>query len=477
MAPPPRTRARPLYSSIARSLWVDERFLALSAPKANARFLYMHLRTRACGAFPGLDRVSLAEIAEGFGWSLPATRRELDKIIAAGLAQYDAGRRLIYLPEALLDNVPHSINGAKSIGLALRELPICDLTRCARASAEELLRSIGRGSIGGENEFLRAFSEGAGDAVATPTPRRDPTVLHQEEEKDEDQEEERGEEAVRPPAAGADASGDETGDGEGLEKLAAAIRQSTLSVFAPEQIARKVLLAFANAKHATALGAIELAIADVQARRRVPSPAGAVLELAALDLLDPGRYRDAQKRFAPGELEERARAAQAAERRAKAEAESAAERAEKDRARRALLERARTAHPEAESDDAAITALQLEEAIARRALEVGRAAIRLAETPADSAVGRGRSLLIGFLGPMVSAAQRDLDRLAPGVHPRVRSDAAAQTRWREIASGWTERIADADRLDAGDKGSRRALLERELGDVCIASAIGAEAVA
>lgn len=156
------------YRSVECRTWDDEKFVALSAPQANAQTLWLYLLTgRSTGVIPGLYVFSVAEVAERFGWTTKATRACFDEILKCGMAVHDERTRLLWLPNALSRkcNQPASPNVVRSWGRAWIELPPCELKARSGKSIRETLASIGEG-------FAKAFDEAF--AKGSPKPSRKP---------------------------------------------------------------------------------------------------------------------------------------------------------------------------------------------------------------------------------------------------------------------------------------------------------------
>lgn len=192
------------YSRVSRRMWRDEKFRALSAPKPNARDLWLFLLTGPhCTAIPGLFVLGEASMAEELGWPLAATRAAFDEIVRAGMLRVDRGARLVWLPNALTHNPPASPNVVVSWRGPWSELPECAL----RIEARDALRA-GLSEMG--PSFADSFAIALGEAKARPSPNPSggprPKALVEPLAKpspsqDQDQDQEQEQEDSRPVAS------------------------------------------------------------------------------------------------------------------------------------------------------------------------------------------------------------------------------------------------------------------------------------
>lgn len=116
------------YAQVDRSMWVDEKFLTLSAPKPNAQTLFVWLLTSPdASIIPGTYRIGLAGIAESLGWSTKTTAALLSELERAGMVRVDLKARLVWLPNALRRNAPKGPDNIAPWEKAWQELPECAL--------------------------------------------------------------------------------------------------------------------------------------------------------------------------------------------------------------------------------------------------------------------------------------------------------------------------------------------------------------
>jgi len=123
------------YRKIHVKIWASPDFLALSAPKPNARDLFFHLLTGPhTTAIPGLFSSGPAALAESIGWPIMSWKRCFHEIETRRMAAADWGAKLVYLPGALAHNTPSNPNAVRSWRDEWKMLPKCALLD--RASSE-----------------------------------------------------------------------------------------------------------------------------------------------------------------------------------------------------------------------------------------------------------------------------------------------------------------------------------------------------
>lgn len=200
------------YSKVSRRMWVDEKFLRLSAPKPNARTLWERLLTGPeLGCIPGLFPARLAALADALGWSAAATSRCWSEIDREGMAEADWQRGLIWVPKAIEHNEPESPNVVRGWRTAWQELPDSPLKDRAHAALMLYLGSMGE-------PWAKAFAEATGKASpkasGKPSDKPSPKAManqnpspNQEQEQEQKQEQKPDSDA----RAGAREAGDESG--------------------------------------------------------------------------------------------------------------------------------------------------------------------------------------------------------------------------------------------------------------------------
>jgi hypothetical protein len=134
------------YRKVNPQRWNDPRVRTLSKPGPNGLILYWLLRTGPqTGIIPGLYEARAGGLADYLGWpvgDLTASLREgipqdfamafleISKGIGdaiPGLAKADWQAGLVFVPDAIEDDPPQSVNAATAWGVAWSELPDCEL--------------------------------------------------------------------------------------------------------------------------------------------------------------------------------------------------------------------------------------------------------------------------------------------------------------------------------------------------------------
>lgn len=147
------------YRRVSTRMWGDEKFLDLSAPKPNARDLFIWLLTGPCTSLvPGVVLTTLSDISERLDWPMPATLASWDEIVAARMATADWSRQLIWLPNALKHNPPANTNVVKGWRRFFdEEVPECALRWTIETRMRAFLERRG-------DPFLKAFLPSDGKA-------------------------------------------------------------------------------------------------------------------------------------------------------------------------------------------------------------------------------------------------------------------------------------------------------------------------
>lgn len=144
-------------------MWGDAKFRSLSAPKPNARDLWIFLLTGPHNtAVPGLFALGEAAMAEAMGWPLAATKACLAEILGKGMMKMDQGTRLVWLPNALRHNAPENPNVVQGWKLPWSELPECGLKDEAREALLVGLQAISA-------KFNEAFRIALGELPPKPS--------------------------------------------------------------------------------------------------------------------------------------------------------------------------------------------------------------------------------------------------------------------------------------------------------------------
>jgi hypothetical protein len=117
-----------VFSKVARRMWGDDKFCALSAPPPNARDLWIFLLTGPQNTvIPGLFVKGELGLADDLDWDPEATRQCLQEIVDQGMVRVDRRRKLVWLPNAIQHNLPRSPKNVLGWATAWHILPECAL--------------------------------------------------------------------------------------------------------------------------------------------------------------------------------------------------------------------------------------------------------------------------------------------------------------------------------------------------------------
>jgi hypothetical protein len=129
------------WSAITRSMWTDDRFLSLSAPKPNAQTLWLYLLTNPHQiAIPGLLPIGPGTIADGLDWSKEDVKSTLAELVEADMVKVCYRPALIFLPKAIHHNQPANPNQLKGWRNGYDNLPDTPLRDLAILALREGLR-------------------------------------------------------------------------------------------------------------------------------------------------------------------------------------------------------------------------------------------------------------------------------------------------------------------------------------------------
>jgi len=220
----------------------------------------------------------------------------------------------------------------------------------------------------------------------------DDTLLERERERErspsENVESESESETLAPPAhpsvgirdessEGGEGAGDAPENGNPLDALAETVEVLVRSpfVYAPREIAERLVAAFAALTHTTAAEAARIARLDVEARKGDGS--GRLIELRALDFRDPVAFEAALKRFDPSAWKARKLVAGLTKRAENDAREAARAEAAKRDEHAARLAKARERYRDG-PDALVLARLELDEALDAQAGDLGHHALALA---------------------------------------------------------------------------------------------------
>jgi hypothetical protein len=163
------------YQNIHGKMWGSADFRALSAPKPNARDLWIHLLTGTHNtSVPGLFRAGAASLAEELGWSVGGWTKCWKEVEGRGMAVADWTARVVWLPKAFEYRAPQSLNVVKSWRAHIDDIPDCELkTRAILAIAD----AVEAWDASKDKSFVAVFQAtfadiltAAGRAVGVSTP-------------------------------------------------------------------------------------------------------------------------------------------------------------------------------------------------------------------------------------------------------------------------------------------------------------------
>lgn len=207
------------YRKVQTRVWTDEKFRRLSAPRPNARDLWLYLlcgpRTCIC---PGLVVARVAVMADDLGWPARPTEKCLAEIVDAGMARADRVAGLVWLVNAL--NQPEHAPASPSVVVARRrefdELPDCALRdEYGEAAAVVLSRAESASYLSAwTTGKCRTKPPGGKQTDSQPAVQAaiqtdyQPAVqpgVHQDQDQDQDQEQEQKREEKSAPVGAAPA--------------------------------------------------------------------------------------------------------------------------------------------------------------------------------------------------------------------------------------------------------------------------------
>ncbi len=152
------------YSRVSRRVWNDAAFRALSPMPPSGAGLFLRLLTGPeLSCIPGLFQAWEGGLAQALRWSLADLQRCLKEITDGDLARVDRDAGLVWLPNGIRHNEPHSPNVILSWRVAWTELPDCELKVEAAA-----------GLMAWAEEKGKAWSEAMSKVVGKPSRKASP---------------------------------------------------------------------------------------------------------------------------------------------------------------------------------------------------------------------------------------------------------------------------------------------------------------
>jgi hypothetical protein len=180
------------YSKVSRRMWNDQHFRNLTAPPPCGQFLWVRLLSGPeLANIPGLFSTTESHLAEALGWSLEGFREAFAEVLREGMAKADWKARLVWVPKAILHNLPGNPNVVKSWRTMWVELPECALKTEAYMELYEHMKDMGKA-------FQKAFEEAFRKPSVKPS-LKDMANQEQEQEQEQDHRGDPGDGAGKPP--------------------------------------------------------------------------------------------------------------------------------------------------------------------------------------------------------------------------------------------------------------------------------------
>jgi hypothetical protein len=154
------------YRKVRVAMWGDRKFRELSVMAPSGQALWVYLLTGPhTSQIPGIQCVSVTQMAERLHWSLDQTRACLAEIVDLGMARFDHESGFLYLPKAIEYDPPHNPNVVRSWGSTWAELTECDLKLAAYAALREFITTRGE-------SYLVAFDAAIDKPDSAPRKRK-----------------------------------------------------------------------------------------------------------------------------------------------------------------------------------------------------------------------------------------------------------------------------------------------------------------
>lgn len=161
------------YRKVELSMYADEKFMRLSPMLPSGQSLWLYLLTGPhTGHIPGLFVCGKAAMAEALNWTPEAFAKAFDEVLAEGMLRFDAKTRLMWLPKAIVHNMPESPNVVRSWKQAYKEIPKSDLLYEAVSLVKESICARG-------DDFTKAFGEVFGEVLPKPCRKTMPNHEHE----------------------------------------------------------------------------------------------------------------------------------------------------------------------------------------------------------------------------------------------------------------------------------------------------------
>lgn len=139
------------YRKVSTCTWADKKVRALSSllPSGQALFIMLMIGPQTTN-IPGVQPVGRLAFAEMLDWEQEAFDKAFAEVYREGLAKADWKARFVFVPKAILHNLPQSPNVVKSWALTWERIPDCDLKREAWETIYAAMLELG-------DSFANAF--------------------------------------------------------------------------------------------------------------------------------------------------------------------------------------------------------------------------------------------------------------------------------------------------------------------------------
>lgn len=126
------------YDPVDRRMWGDAKFQSWDGPPPNTRYLWIYLLTNPHGTgVRGVLRTSVEGIAAELGWSVRATEKCMQKLVADGVVKLDKRACVVWIVNRLRHDMPqrpHIVEGWRHAWAEIPQCPLKDeIDACFRA--------------------------------------------------------------------------------------------------------------------------------------------------------------------------------------------------------------------------------------------------------------------------------------------------------------------------------------------------------
>jgi hypothetical protein len=161
------------YRKIDPRIWGDQKFKALSKPRANGQTLWFYLLTGPhTSGCPGLYHLGELGLAESLGWPLKGFREAFRELLREGLVKADWSAHVVAIFNVFKKyDTPDNPNVIKFWGKCFDEIPECSLKVEYYKELKLFLEGYGEGFKKG---FLEGFGKGYGESITITIPEPEP---------------------------------------------------------------------------------------------------------------------------------------------------------------------------------------------------------------------------------------------------------------------------------------------------------------